>query len=48
MRKLIGQETGKSETERKEKDILIEGAIKELVRNNTLGKLPGVYKDDPS
>ena len=34
--------------ERKELDILIEGAIKRLLKNIALGKFPGILKDDPS
>ena len=33
---------------KKERDILFEGDIKELVRNLALGKFPGILKDDPS
>ena len=42
------QEVGRTEKERKERDILIEGAIKGLARNMALGKFPGIHKDDPS
>lgn len=35
MRKCDAQEWGKTEKQRKESDILIEGAIKELSRNST-------------
>ena len=39
---------GRTETENKEKDILIDGAIMGLARNLALEKFPGIYKDDPS
>ena len=34
--------------ESNERDILIEGVIMGLGRNLVLGKLPGIYKDDPT
>ena len=34
--------------ERKKRDILTEGVIKGLARNMTLGKFPGIHKDEPS
>ena len=37
---------GDRQRESKERDILIEGAIMELVRSLTLGKFPGIHKDD--
>lgn len=43
-----GQNGGRTETERKERGILIEGDIMDLVRNLVLKKFPGIYKDDPS
>ena len=36
---------GEGKRGRERKDILIEGAIKGLVRNMALGKLSGIYKD---
>ena len=41
-------ERGRTVRERMEKDILIEGAIKGLSKNITLGKLPGILKNDPN
>ena len=38
----------KDRDESKERGILIEGAILELIRNSTLEKFPGNHKDDPS
>ena len=38
----------REDRERKERDILIEGAIKGLSRNIALGKFPGIHKNDPS
>lgn len=38
----------RTEREKKEKIILIEGAIKGLARNMALGKIPKIHKDDPS
>ena len=46
-RKWDGQEGGRTVTETKEKDTLIEEAIKGLLRNITLGKFPGILQNDP-
>ena len=43
-----GQVGGRTERENKERDTLIEGAIMGLGKHLTLGKLPGIHKDDPS
>ena len=48
MRECDTQEGGRTVRERKEVDILIEGAIKGLSRRITLEKFPGILKDDPS
>ena len=40
-------EGGRIKTESKERDTLTEGTIMRLARNLTLGKFPGIYKDDP-
>ena len=37
---------GRTEKERKERDILIEGAIMRLARNPTLGKLSVIHMND--
>ena len=42
------QEVGSTERERKERAILIEGAIKGLGRNMALGKFPEIHKNTPS
>ena len=39
---------GRTETESKERDILIEGVIMGLARNLVLEKFPGIHKDEPS
>ena len=39
---------GAGQRERKENNILIEGASKGLVRSMALGKFPEIHKDDPS
>ena len=39
---------GRTEWEKKKSNILIEGAIKGLMKNLALGKFPGILKDDPS
>lgn len=41
----VGKRTMKK---RKESAILIEGVIKRLARNTTLGKFPGISKENPS
>lgn len=38
----------RTERERKERNILIEGAVKGLARNMALGKIPEIHKDDLS
>ena len=43
-----GQDGERTEMESKERDILIEGAVKELVRNLALGKFQGIQKDNPN
>ena len=48
MREQDAQEEGKIERESKERDILIEGAIKGLARNEALGKFPGIHRMTPS
>ena len=45
-RELYAQEGGRTVTQRKEKDILIEEANKGLVRKIALGKFPGILKND--
>lgn len=42
------QERGRTDRESKERNIVIEGAIKGLVRNTALGKFPGIHRDNPS
>ena len=32
----------------KKRDILVEGGIKGLLRDTSLGKFPGILKDDPN
>ena len=39
---------GRTETENKERGFMIEGVIMGLARSLALGKLPGIYKNDPS
>ena len=48
LREQDGQDKRRTETESKERDILIEGAIIGLTKNLALEKSPGIYKDDPS
>ena len=48
MREWDAQEGGRTVGERKERAILIEGAIKGLVKKITLGKFPGIQKDESS
>ena len=48
MREWDAQEGGRTVRERKERDTLIEEAIKGLLRNIALGKFPGIHKDNPS
>lgn len=48
MKKQEGRDGGMTETESKERGILIEGAIMGLGRNLALGKLQGIHKNDPS
>ena len=43
-----GPDGRKTEMENKERDILIEGAIVALGRNQALEKFQGIQKDDPS
>ena len=47
MREWDAQEMSRTVREKKERDTLIEGAIKELSRNMALGKFPGIHKNDP-
>ena len=47
LKERYSQDEGRTETKRKERDILIEGAIKRLARNLALEKFPGIHKDDP-
>ena len=42
------QEAGRPVRERKERNTLVEGAIKGLWRNRALWKFPGIHKYDPS
>ena len=46
MRERDGRDGGRRERESKESDILIERAIMGLAGNLTLGKFPGIHKDD--
>ena len=39
---------GRTEKERKERDILVEGVSMDLARNLALEKFLGLHKDDPS
>ena len=39
---------GQGQRVRAKKEIRIKGAIIGLVRNLSLGKFPGIHKDDPS
>lgn len=39
---------GRAERERKERDVLVEGAIMGLTRNVALEKFPGIHKDNLS
>ena len=48
LRGWYSQDGGRTETKRKERDILIEGAIMRLARKLELEKFPGIPKDDPS
>ena len=48
MREWDAQEGGRTVRERKERDILIEGAIKGLSRNIALEIFQEIFKDDPS
>ena len=48
MRELNSQDGGRTERERKKRDILIEGAIMELARNLAVEKFPGIHKNDCS
>ena len=48
MREWDAQEGEGQIRERKERDTLVEGAIKGLLRNIALGKFPGIHKNDPS
>ena len=41
------QDRGRTETESKERDILIEGAIMELARNLAVEKCPRTHRDEP-
>ena len=47
MREWDAHEGGKAVSERKQRDFLIERAIKGLSRNIALGNFPGVLEDDP-
>lgn len=47
MREQDAQEL-EGQRERNERDILIEGAIKGLIRNMALWKFPGILKDNPN
>lgn len=48
MREPDGKDEERTERERKKKrDIFIEGVIVWLSRNFSLGKFPGIHKDDP-
>ena len=42
------QNGGKTETENKERDILIDRAIKGIARNLVLETFQGIHKEDPS
>ena len=48
MKALDGGVGGGTERESNERDILIEGAIVGLGRNQVLGKFPEIYKNEPS
>ena len=48
LRILNSPEGARTETERKGRGMLIEGAIIGLARNLALEKSPGIHKDDPS
>ena len=48
MREQDRQDGVRTETENKERNILIEGAILGLARNLALEKFLGIYKNDPS
>ena len=37
---------GEGQRERMKRDILTEGAVKELARNMALGKFPGIHKGE--
>ena len=45
MREQDGQDEGRTERERKKRNILIEGAIMGLERNKVVGKLSGIHKN---
>ena len=46
LKKWDSRDREQTETESKERDILIEGAIIGLARNLALEKFPGIHKDD--
>ena len=48
MREQNVQEGRRTEREREERDNLIVGASKGLIRNMDLGKFPGIHQDDSS
>ena len=48
VRERDAQERGRTESERKERDILTVRAIKGLSRNIAVWKFPGILKDNPN